>query len=36
MLEKYKAVLEYAIKQKRPLLIIADVDRQVMSALSNE
>ena len=31
---KIQSVLEYAIKQKRSLLIIADVDRQVMSALA--
>tara|TARA_R100000781_G_scaffold88648_1_gene54548 strand:+ start:358 stop:1917 length:1560 start_codon:yes stop_codon:yes gene_type:complete len=31
---KIQNVLEYAIKHKRSLLIIADVDRQVMSALA--
>ena len=31
---KIQAVLEYAIKNKRALLIIADVDQQVMSALA--
>ena len=31
---KIQSVLEYAIKNKRALLIIADVDQQVMSALA--
>jgi chaperonin GroEL len=31
---KIQSVLEYAIKNKRSLLIIADVDQQVMSALA--
>ena len=31
---KIQSVLEYAIKQNRSLLIIADVDQQVMSALA--
>jgi chaperonin GroEL len=33
-IRKIQSVLEYAIKQKKSLLIIADVDRQVMSALA--
>ena len=33
-IRKIQAILEYAIKQKRSLLIIADVDQQVLSALA--
>jgi len=33
-IRKIQSVLEHAIKQKRSLLIIADVDKQVMSALA--
>lgn len=33
-IRKIQAILEYAIKEKRSLLIIADVDQQVLSALA--